>query len=150
MDCVNKNTKWAIFELMSELSKLMCGIIVITIPTIQFGGSFLLQVLSGHAIGSGFNPFQKAMFRAGHAHAGVLVILSLLAQLLLDHAQLSESWSLFARIGIPLSALMISGGFFGAAVGKDVQKPGKLIGWVYAGSALLALSLIVLGVGLLR
>lgn len=128
----------------------MCGIIVLTVPTIQFGGSFLLQVRSGHAVGAGLNDFQKAMFRAGHAHAGVLVILSLLAQILMDHASLGDTWAMFSRIGFPLSAILISGGFFGAAAGKGVQKPGKLVALIYAGSALLAFSLVLLGLGLLR
>jgi hypothetical protein len=62
---------------MSYITKLLCGIILITIPTIQYGGYFLLQILSGKHQNLGLNEFQKAMFRASHAHAGVLVILYL-------------------------------------------------------------------------
>ena len=65
-----------------------------------------------------FTDFQKSMFRAGHAHAGVLVILSLVCQLLADHATLSSGWLWFIRIGIPSSALLISGGFFFPGHGK--------------------------------
>ena len=60
---------------MSQRSKVLCGIILLTIPTIQFGGYFLLSVLSGTAGELSLTPFQEAMFRAGHGHAGVLIIL---------------------------------------------------------------------------
>ncbi len=46
---------------------------------------FLLGLLSGQYEELQLTEFQKAMFRAGHAHAGVLVILSLVAQLFVEH-----------------------------------------------------------------
>jgi hypothetical protein len=135
---------------MSYLTKLMCGLILLTIPTIQFGGYFLLQILSGRHNALGLTDFQKAMFRAGHAHAGVLVILSLVAQLLMDHADLPRVLEWGVRIGFPLSAILVSGGFFGAATGHQLQQPTHLIWLLYAGALLLALSVITLGIGLLR
>jgi hypothetical protein len=128
----------------------MCGLILLTVPTIQFGGYFLLQILSGRQNALGLTGFQKAMFRAGHAHAGVLVILSLVAQLLTDHAALSKELQWLVRIGFPLSAILVSGGFFGAAAGHQVQQPTNLIWLLYAGALLLAISVITLGIGLLR
>ena len=62
---------------MTPVSKLMCGIILLTVPTIEYGGYFLLSILSGKQK-IALTDFQKSMFRAGHAHAGVLVILALL------------------------------------------------------------------------
>ena len=41
----------------------------------------MLKILSGQA-NLPLTDFQKSMFRAGHAHAGVLVILAILAQFL--------------------------------------------------------------------
>ncbi len=135
---------------MSQLTILMCGIILITIPSIQFGGYFLLQVLSGKQDKLHLNNFQKSMFRAGHAHAGVLVILSLLAEILTDHSGLSGGMEWFIRIGFPLSALLISGGFFAAAAGRGISTPTKLIWLLYLGALLLALCLLILGIGLIR
>jgi hypothetical protein len=135
---------------MSYLTKLMCGIILLTVPTIQFGGYFLLQILSGRQAGLGLNEFQKAMFRAGHAHAGVWVIFSLVAQVLVDHAALPKGLEWLVRIGFPLAAILVSAGFFGAASGKDVQQPTQLIVLVYAGALLLAAAVLTLGIGLLR
>ncbi|WP_143309278.1 hypothetical protein [Chitinophaga vietnamensis] len=73
---------------MSPDCKLMCGITLITVPTIEFGGHFLLRVLSGRMPSLSLTPFQRAMFRAGHAHAGVIVILSLICQALADEVWL--------------------------------------------------------------
>ena len=53
------------------------------------------------------------MFRAGHAHAGVLVILSLVCQLLADAASPAPDWALWiARLGTPIAAVLIPMGFF--------------------------------------
>jgi hypothetical protein len=53
---------------MTDATKLIAGLLMITVPTIEFGGTFLLSVLSGKH--SEFTGFQRSMFRAGHAHAG--------------------------------------------------------------------------------
>jgi hypothetical protein len=135
---------------MTEEAKLISGITIITIPSIQYGGYFLLQVLSGKFTKVEFTGFQKSMFRAGHAHAGVLIILSLVCQLLADHAGLAEALLWTVRTGIPGSALLISGGFFLSALGREVVRPNKWIGILYIGVFVLAFSLIVLGIGLLN
>lgn len=128
----------------------MCGIILLTVPTIQYGGYFLLQVISGKYAELNLTAFQKAMFRAGHAHAGVLVIFSLVAQILIDYAQLPATLSWVARIGFPLAAILISGGFFGAAAGSGSTQPGPLVWLLYLGILVLFISLITLGIGLIR
>lgn len=135
---------------MTFESKLMCGIILITIPSIEYGGYFLLRLLSGGYQEQGFNGFQKAMFRAGHAHAGVLVILSLVCQLLADASALSPALLWFARAGLPAAALLVPGGFFASALHKDAMKPNGWIALLYAGVFLLAASLVTLGIGMLR
>ncbi|MBS1747053.1 MAG: hypothetical protein JST21_12855 [Bacteroidetes bacterium] len=135
---------------MSSLTKLMCGIILVVVPTIQYGGYFLLQILSGKHQEMGLNDFQKSMFRAGHAHAGVLVVLSLIAQVLVDHAGLSKGVEWMVRIGFPLSAILISGGFFGGAIGNNITEPTKLIWVLYIGIIVLFISLLTLGIGLIR
>jgi len=134
---------------MTFEAKLMCGIILMTIPGIQFGGYFLLRVLTGGHDRLELTDFQKSMFRAGHAHAGVLVILSLICQLLTDQAALSPTLAWIVRAGVPSAALLISGGFFFSAMGKGAKKPNGLILLIYAGIGVLALSLVMLGFGLL-
>ena len=62
---------------MTREARLLSGIILITIPTIQYGGYFLLTSLIDKGSGYMDNPLRQNFFRAGHAHAGVIVILSL-------------------------------------------------------------------------
>ena len=135
---------------MTKRSKQICGVILLTMPSIQYGGYFLLQLLSGQYPELQLTEFQQSMFRAGHAHAGVLVILSLIVQWLADHARLSSLWEWFSRMGFPVAALLISGGFFAGAAGTGITEPSSGIVLLYAGVFLLAASFLILGIGLLR
>ena len=71
---------------MTREARMMSGIILITVPTIQYGGYFLLTSLMNRSSGYMENPLRQNFFRAGHAHAGVIVILSLVCQILADAA----------------------------------------------------------------
>jgi hypothetical protein len=71
---------------MTREARLVSGIILITVPTIQYGGYFLLTSLMNKGSGYMDNPLRQNCFRAGHAHAGVIVILSLVCQMLVDAA----------------------------------------------------------------
>jgi hypothetical protein len=61
-------------EKMNRDARLMSGILLITVPTIQYGGYFLLRLFSGQMPGMKPSPLQTSFFRAGHAHAGALVL----------------------------------------------------------------------------
>jgi len=106
---------------MSDPARLMAGITLLTVPTIVFGGLTILGALTGGRAGlpapPDLSPVQYALYRAGHAHAGVLVILSLVVQVLLDQARLPAGLTWSARVAAPLAAIFVSGGFFGAACG---------------------------------
>lgn len=134
---------------MTSETKLLSGIVLLTVPTIIYGGFFLLQVLSGKQERLALTTFQRSMFRAGHAHAGVIVMLSLIILLFIDQTQLNDISKWVARLSTPTSAILISGGFFGAAAGKEVTKPGKLIGLLYIGILFLTTGLIITGIGLI-
>ena len=95
------------------------------------------------------SPLQISFFRAGHAHAGVLVILSLICQLFVEHAALEPGFAGLVRVGIPLAAILIPLGFF-LSVAFTPDRPNKWIWSLYAGALTLALSVVVLGVGLIR
>ena len=141
----DKNDKFK----MTRLTKIFCGITLLSILTIMYGGYFLLTVLTGQS-NAELTEFQHSMFGAGHGHAGLLVILSLVAQILIDHATLSKNWKLIIRIGFPLSAVLVSGGFFAAAIGNNVTSPNNLIAILYVGVIFLLISLVILGIGLIR
>ena len=104
---------------MSRDARLMAGLALILVPTIVYGGLTLLGVLSGGAYGMpaplGLTPLQQSLYRAGHAHAGVLTILGVLLQALIDHSSIWPwlVWPL--RVGALAASLMVAAGFFGVA-----------------------------------
>src|ERR1700731_4646372 len=135
---------------MTREARLLSGIILITVPTIQYGGYFLLTSLIDKNSGYMNNPLRQNFFRAGHAHAGVIVILSLVCQILADAAVLPSPVIWFVRLGVPLSAILISAGFFFSVLPPTATQPGGAISLIYVGAVILAASVITLGIGLIR
>ena len=64
---------------------------------IESGGWLMLRILRGQQPAI---PFQQAFFRAGHAHAGVLVILALVSQILVSATHVGGVLWFFATNGI--------------------------------------------------
>ena len=134
---------------LSREARLVAGITLLVVPTIMFGGLTLLGVLTQGAAGNPsvrltLNETQWSLFRAGHAHAGVWMLFSLVMQVLLDSAAVSSGLRWTARICAPVAAVAISGGFFGLAFIPDFK-------WLlYLGAALLLVALVLTGVGLIR
>ena len=135
---------------MTREARMMSGIILVTVPTIQYGGFFLLTSLMNKGSGYMDNPLRQNFFRAGHAHAGVIVILSLICQVLADAAVLPTPLLWFVRIGVPLSAILISSGFFFAVLPPTATQASGAISLIYAGAVILAIAVVTLGIGLLR
>ena len=133
---------------MTNATKLIAGLLLIAVTTIEYGGTFLLGILSGK--NAGLTEFQRSMFRAGHAHAGVLTILALVALVFTDQASLSAPIGWAVRIGFAAAPVLVSAGFFGAAIGNGKTQPGGLIALLWIGVFVLGASVIVLGIGLLR
>jgi hypothetical protein len=134
---------------MSDETRIMVGLAFISLPTIAFGGHFLLSILKRAAGTEGITETQRDYFRAGHAHAGVLVLLGIVGQLFLDESKLDGAivWSL--RIGLIAAPLLISGGFFGGAPRSKRGTPGPLVRLITAGAVVLSLSTIGVGISLL-
>jgi hypothetical protein len=131
---------------MSDPSRIIAGIMLLSVVTIEFGGWFLTRIVRGMVP---MTDFQKAFARAGHAHAGVLVTLGLVGLLLVDLTGLTGFWAWVGRLGIPLAAILMSGGFFASSAGKDVTMPNRAIWLLWIGAASLAAGALTLGVGLL-
>ncbi len=128
----------------------MTAYILWSVPSIIYGGYFLLSVMSGQQDHFALTDFQKSMFRAGHAHAGVLVLLALQIQTLVDATKLTVFWQWATRLSFPIAAIFISSGFFAAAIGQGVTKPNQGIFILYFGILSLLIGLITLGIGLAR
>jgi hypothetical protein len=135
---------------ISQTTKMLSGILLITVPTIEYGGSFLLTMLRTAEPSYVNNALRQDLFRAGHAHAGVLVLLSLICQLLADAAMLPPALVWLARLGGPCAAILMPLGFFLSVASPRATKPNGLIALVYVGALILAVALLVLGVGLIR
>jgi hypothetical protein len=132
--------------LLSAPSRTTAGVLLLTILAIEWGGWFMLRVVRRRQPATGF---QQAFFRAGHAHAGVLVVLGLVCQVLADATDLTGALALVARDGVPAAAILMPAGFFLSAAGREAARPNPLIVLVYAGAACLAAGVVTVGVGLL-
>jgi hypothetical protein len=108
----------------------------------------LLGVLSGGAFGApaprNLSSLQVSLNRAGHAHAGVLTILGLALQLLIDHAALPPSLVWPTRLTALAAPLLVSAGFFGVAHLSAF----RIV--LYLGAAAVIVATLTVGVGLLR
>jgi hypothetical protein len=136
---------------LSAQTKLISGILLLTVPTIQYGGTYLLQLLTTQDHTYVNNPLRQGMFRAGHAHAGVLVILSLVCQVLADAAAPAPGWALWiARLGTPLAAILIPLGFFLSVSAPTTTVPNSWISAIWLGAVTLGCSVLSLGVLLIR
>ena len=133
-------------SLLTDTSRQLAGILFLALVTVETGGLYMLKIVRGRQDAT---PFQEKFARAGHAHAGVLLVLALVCQPFVDATNLSGLWAWIARTGVAVSALLIPGGFFFSSMGRGRTEPNQLIALVFAGAALLAVSLTTLGVGLL-
>ena len=131
---------------MSDETRLLAGILLLALVTVETGGLYMVKLWRSR---EGVTDFQIGFARAGHAHAGVLLVLSLTALLYADTAGLSGGWNWLARSGVPIAAILLPAGFFAASMGAGRTQPNRLIGLVFAGAGVLALGLASLGIGLL-
>ncbi len=136
---------------LSRESRIISGILLLTIPSIQYGGTYLLHLLTSQDRAYVGNPLRQGMFRAGHAHAGVLVILSLLCQVLADAALPAPGGAVWiARLGTPIAAVLIPVGFFLSVASPSATAPNGWIASLWLGVISLASSVLSLGVLLIR
>ncbi|MFC7549111.1 hypothetical protein [Plantactinospora sp. GCM10030261] len=131
---------------LSTESRLIAGAVLLTIVTIQVGGWFMTRIARGDVA---MTDFQKSFARAGHGHAGALVLLSLIALLYADATGLTGVPLWVARLGVPIAAILMSGGFFASSAGRGLTAPNRFIWVLWVGALSLAAGVITLGLGLL-
>lgn len=134
---------------MSDAARLMVALAFISLPTIAFGGHFLLTILQRRAGTERITAVQREWFRAGHAHAGVLVLLAIVAQPVLDLSRLDDALTWALRIGVFAAPLLVSGGFFGGAPRTADGPPAALARLITVGAVVLAVSTLGVGISLL-
>jgi hypothetical protein len=134
---------------MTYESRLLAGVLLIILPTVMFGGVSILSLLIGDPSYTE-NPLRQDLWRAGHAHAGVWLIPALVALRYVDEAKLSNAMKWLVRGAIPIAAILVPAAFFLSVLSPDAKAPNGLIYLAYVGAALLALGVLVLGIGLVR
>ncbi len=72
------------------------------------------------------NPVRQNFWRAGHAHAGVLVTLALVGMLYVDRAGLSEGLAWAVRLLLVIPPILMPLGFFLSVASPRAEKPTKL------------------------
>jgi len=132
-------------ELSSD-ARWVAGILLLSVLAVQSGGFYMLRIVGQKIPATGF---QISFARAGHAHAGVLVIFGLVCQLYADAISLSQPWAWIARSGVPIAAILMPAGFFLSSAGSGRTSPNRFILLVDAGALALAAGVVTLGIGAL-
>jgi hypothetical protein len=135
--------------IMTYESRRLAGILLIVLPAVMFGGVSILSLLIGDPTYMQ-NPLRQDLWRAGHAHAGVWLILALVALRYVDEANLSNSMKWLVRGSIPIVAILVPAAFFLSVLSPNATAPNGLIYLAYVGAVLLAIGVFILGVGLVR
>jgi len=118
-------------------------------PLVIYGGVSILSLLIGSPAYSQ-NALRQDLWRAGHAHAAVLLVLALVTLRYVDEANLSSGLTKLVRHSIPAAAILLPAAFFLSVTSPNATEPNALIYLAYVGAVLLAVGLFVLGVGLVR
>lgn len=84
---------------MNPESRRAAGILLVIFPTVLFGGVFILSFLISPESGYMRNPLRQDLWRAGHAHAGVLLVLSLVILRYVDEATAVEWGETLCSLG---------------------------------------------------
>jgi len=134
---------------MSPQSRLVAGIVLILVPTVEIGGASILSLLIGDPQ-YGQNDLRQDLWRAGHAHAGVWLVLSLVTLRYVDEAALSEGLRWVVRLAFPAAAILMAFAFFLSVVPPEATEPNAMIYLAYVAGLLLAVGLLLLAVGLIR
>jgi hypothetical protein len=125
--------------------KLFTVIALISLPTVMFGGYTLLRLFTRDRL----NQFQGNYFRAGHAHAGVLLILALVVLDIMDRSELTTGQQWVICFLLLVGILAQSGGMF---IHMAIGEPGR---WSMGntvttiGAVLLASALVWVAVGVI-
>jgi hypothetical protein len=134
---------------VSEASLTVAAILLIAVPTVEFGGMALLRMNATREPGYMDNPLRQNLFRAGHAHAGVWIVFALVAMLLVDQTGLTDGWQMVVRLTFAAAPILMPLGFFLSVASPQSTAPNNLVALVYLGGLSLGVGAVTLGIGLL-
>lgn len=130
---------------MDDPIKVFTAIALIALPTVMFGGYSLLRLLGGDRL----TEFRRTYFRAGHAHAGVLLVLALVVLDILGRSDLGTGARWTIGVLLLVGVLAQSGGMFvHMAIGRPGRwSPGNTL--TTAGAVLLAVAMLWVAYGVI-
>jgi hypothetical protein len=131
--------------MLDSTHQIIAGVVLLTVIGIAYGGRFVFTTVAGRFPA---NDLQKSFFRAGHAHAGVLVILGLLTMVIVQGNDIPEPFATLS-LGVLVAAILIPTGFFVSVIGKDPQRPNRAVAVLWIGAIVLSIGLLAAGVGLI-
>lgn len=134
---------------LSPESRRLAGVLLVLLPTVAFGGTSILRLLIDDPAYMD-NELRRSLWAAGHAHAGVFLVLSLVALRYVDEASLGRRAKEVVRHAIPLAAILVPAAMFLSVLDADATEPNALIHLAWLGAISLTVGLLTLGVGLLR
>jgi hypothetical protein len=79
----------------------------------------------------------------------VLLVLSIAILAVISYAALDGFWLWLARTGVPIAAILMPAGFFLSVLGRDPERPNRLIVLLWVGVVSLTAALITAGIGLI-
>lgn len=129
---------------MSELARMFAGVTLLIVPIIPL---YIAYVYRNKRITT---DQQKTMLLAAASHSAVLIVLSLLAQVLLDSADLVDGLEWVVRFTFPAVAFLMSLCNLNMAVSKGSSRAFEFTRYRVLSLVLFCFSVIVLGIGLVN
>src|SRR5690606_30932814 len=121
--------------MLDSTHQIIAGVVLLTVIGIAYGGRFVFVSITGR---SAANDLQKTFFRAGHAHAGVLVILGLLTMVIVQANRVPEPFATLS-LGVLGAAILMPAGFFVSVIGRDPARPNRAIVLLWSGAVVLGI-----------
>ena len=123
---------------IQPIALVFLGVLLLALVTVESGGCFLTRVVRGSVAA---NALQKSFFRAGHAHAAVLLVLGFAIIAVSGFTSLTGAWYWIGLLCVPAAALVMPAGFFLSVIGKDPQRPNRAIVLLWIGAASMVLGM---------
>jgi hypothetical protein len=127
----------------------MAGILLVVLPAVVYGGVSILSLPTGYPAYMA-TPCGRPCSGPGTDMPASSSSSALVALRYVDEANLSNGLRRVVREAIPISAILLPLGFFLSVLDPGATEPNALIYLAYAGAVVLAVGLLILGIGLIR
>jgi hypothetical protein len=121
--------------------------LLLLLVAVEFGGGSLLTLLTRRIPGYLDNPLRQNMWRAGHAHPGMWLVLGLVGMLHVDQTPLSDGLKTLVRVTPLVAPILVS---LLSVLSPKAERPNGLINLIYLAATLLAVGVVTLGIGLFQ